>query len=394
MAPLKDIKVVELGVMIAVPAATEMLAGFGASVIKVEDTRLGDELRSFGSRRGGMSAWFANTNAGKRSIAVDLATEEGKEIMWKLLAGADVFIQGFRAGVMSKLGFDYKRVAKKLPELVYCSSTGFGETGPYAELPAYDPVIQALSGWAGCQLVDDKPTLHKTMVSDKAAAMYNAQAILAALIQKERTGKGCFIEASMLASNIMYNWPDVMMQCSLLEEDSQHLPNLLTHYRLYECTDGFVTVAVGTDKQWQFFCEALDAPEHFADERLKTAQDRGANMLHFFDTQSSIIAKFDVASIVERLRKADVPVAPVHKPEEVQHDPQVQARGVVEERVHPVIGRHLCAVQPASMFGELLEPGPAPMQGEQTYEILAELGYTGKSMTELETAGIVMGRDK
>ena len=173
MLPLDGIKVIELGVMIAVPAATANLAGFGASVIKVEDTSAGDELRKYGSTRNGMSAWFANANSGKRSISVDLNTTEGKEILWDLLATADVFIQGFRTGVTEKLGFGYKEVSQKRPEIIYCSSTGFGESGPYSDLPAYDPIIQGLSGWAGIQIVNKGPTLHKTMVSDKTAAMYN-----------------------------------------------------------------------------------------------------------------------------------------------------------------------------------------------------------------------------
>ena len=172
MPPLEGIRVIELGVMIAVPAATSSLAGLGASVIKVEDTGAGDELRKYGSTRNGMSAWFANANSGKRSISMDLTTTEGKEILWDLLATADVFIQGFRTGVTEKLGFGYKEVSKKNQRIIYCSSTGFGESGPYSDLPAYDPIIQGLSGWAGIQLVDNDPTLHKTMVSDKTAAMY------------------------------------------------------------------------------------------------------------------------------------------------------------------------------------------------------------------------------
>jgi len=389
MAPLSGIKVVEMGVMIAVPAASETLAGLGASVIKVEDTARGDELRSFGSSRGGMSVWFANANAGKRGLSVDLATDEGKDILWKILEDADVFIQGFRSGVVAKLGFDYETVSQKLPKLIYCSSTGFGETGPYADLPAYDPVIQAMTGWAGFQKVDDKPTLHKAMVSDKTAAVFNTQAILAALVQRGRTGEGCFIEASMMSSNLMYNWPDVMMHCSLLEEDGNHLPNLLSSYRLYPCQDGFITVALGTDKQFRSFCEALDAKEHLADERLDSAATRAANMQFVFNLIGEITARFDVATIVSRLREADVPVGPVLDPDEVVNDEHVKARKLVRERCHPVLGRHLGAVHPASMFGEELELSPAPMQGEHSREILAELGYDEDTLETLIKNGVV-----
>jgi crotonobetainyl-CoA:carnitine CoA-transferase CaiB-like acyl-CoA transferase len=389
MAPLSGIKIVELGVMIAVPGAAETLAGFGASVIKVEDTKRGDELRNYGSSKNGISAWFANTNAGKKSLSVDLATQAGKEILWKILADADVFIQGFRSGVVGKFGFDYDTVSKKLPKLIYCSSTGFGETGPYADLPAYDPLIQALSGWAGFQSVDGKPTLHKAMVADKTAAVFNAQAITAALVQRGRTGEGCFIEASMLESNVMFNWPDVMMHCSLLEEDGTHMPNLFASYRLYRCADGYATIACGTDRQWQSYCTALEGQEFLDDNRFKTASDRNANIVEFFNATEALSSKFSVDEVVERLRAADVPVAPVHSPEEVMNDPQIMHRNFIEERSHPRVGRFLGAKQPASMFNEDLELSPAPMLGEHTREILAEIGFDETNIDRMHNEGVI-----
>ena len=389
MPPLEGIRVIELGVMIAVPAATSNLAGFGASVIKVEDTIAGDELRKYGSTRNGMSAWFANANSGKRSISIDLNTSEGKKILWDLLAKADVFIQGFRTGVTEKLGFGYKEVSEKHPELIYCSSTGFGETGPYSNLPAYDPVIQGLSGWAGIQLVDKDPTLHKTMVSDKTAAMYNTQAILAALVQRASTGKGCFIEASMLDSNIMFNWPDVMMQCSLLEEDSLDLPNVLESYRLYRCADGFVTVSPGTDRQWNSFCDALGAAQQKVDEKLVTSKDRAKNIEYFFDTVARVVSKFDRSTIVGKLRDVGVPSGPVYLPEQVKDDPQVQARKTVRRYHHKIIGDFLGPKPLASMFGEAISLGDAPLQGEHTLEILSELGYAENVQKDLLEKSVI-----
>ena len=389
MAPLTGIKVVELGVMIAVPGAAETLAGFGATVIKVEDTVRGDELRNYGTTRNGMSGWFANANAGKRSISVDLTTDSGRKVMWQLLAEADVFIQGFRSGVVGKLGFGYDVVANRLPKLIYCSSTGFGESGPYADLPAYDPIVQALSGWAGIQSVDGKPTLHKTMVSDKTAASYNTKAILAALVQRGRTGEGCFIEASMLESNIMFNWPDVMMQCTVIEEDARHVPNIFDSYRLYKCTDGWVTIACGTDKQWQAYCHAMENPAYAEDPRFRSAADRGANIVAFFDATADMAARFDTATLVERLRAVDVPVAPVLAPEAVKEDEHVTARGFIEVKTHPIVGRFLGPKPPASMFGDNLELSPAPRLGEQSREVLTELGYSEEAINTLESEGVI-----
>ena len=389
MPPLSGIRVIEMGVMIAVPGAGETLAGFGAEVIKVEDTIRGDELRNYGSSKEGMSGWFANANAGKKSIAVDLNSEQGKAVLWQLLANADVFIQGFRAGVMEKLGFGYETIAEKYPSLIYCSSTGFGETGPYADLPAYDPIVQALSGWAGIQLTNNKPTLHKAMVSDKTAASYNTKAILAALVQRGRTGKGCFIEASMLESNIMYNWPDVMMQCTLLDEDASHVPNIFASYQLYQTRTGWVTVACGTDKQWQSFCAALDGETYANDSRFITAVDRAAHIVEFFAVIGELTAKFDGNIVVSRLRAADVPVAAVLMPEEVQHDDHIKSRDFIETRDHPVAGRYLSPKPPSAMFGEDLSLSPAPRLGEQTYEILTELGYSNEAIGDLLASGVV-----
>ncbi len=389
MAPLAGISVVELGIMIAVPAATETLAEFGASVIKVEDTGRGDELRNYGSTRNGMSAWFANVNEGKRSVSVDLSTDHGQEILWKLLETADIFIQGFRAGVVGKFGFDYESVSARFPTLIYCSSTGFGESGPYADLPAYDPIIQALSGWAGIQTVDGQPTLHKTMVSDKIAAVYNAQAITTALVQRGRTGEGCYIEASMLESSIMFNWPDVMMQCSILEDDANHVANIFNSYQLYQCSDGYVTIACGNDKQWRAFCSALDATEYLEDERFTSAAVRGANIDAFFKVTAEIASRYDVATLVETLRIADVPVAPVHLPEAVKDDPQIVAREFIEEKVHPRVGRFLGAKPAISMFKQEIVLSPAPMLGEQTREVLLELGYDETTIDTLNKAGVI-----
>lgn len=393
MAALGGIKVVELGMNVAVPAATQNLASFGATVIKVEDTGFGDQFRNYGSSRNGMSGWFANTNQGKRGISVDLRTDGGKEILWRLLEDADVMIQGFRPGVISKYGFDYASVSARLPRIVYCSSTGFGESGPYVEQPVYDPVIQGLSGLAGAQTVDGNPTLHKTMISDKISASYNTMAILAALVQRQQTGEGCYLETSMLESNVAFNWPDIMMHCTLLEEDANHYPNTLESYCLYECKDGWVAFAGGNDAQWKSFCEALDAPEYLEDPHFATTTSRGINALEVFELTAELASRFTVSEFVERLRAANTPVAPVYAPDEVKDDPQLQARNYVVEKTHPHVGRYLTTQPLATVFGEQLELLPAPMQGEHSREILSELGYSDEDIDGLQSAGVIRSRD-
>jgi len=187
----------------------------------------------------------------------------------------------------------------------------------------------------------------------------------------------------------MYNWPDVMMQCTVMEEDASHVPNIFASYRLYECTDGWVTIACGTDRQWQSYCAVLEDTTYIEDERFKSAADRGANIAAFFDATADIVLRFDVDTVVTRLREADVPVAPVLAPEDVRSDPQVEARAFIEEREHPIVGRFLGPKHPASMFGEDLALSPAPRLGEQTREILGELGYADDAISDLLAAGIV-----
>lgn len=388
--PLADIRVIEIGQMIAVPAATYQLATQGAQVIKVEDIHHGDELRYYGSQKGGISAWFINANSGKRSIAVDLRDPDGKAILWKLLAEADVMIQGFRPGALDRLGFGAAAVLERYPNIVYCSSSGFGATGPYANAPVYDPVIQALSGWAGAQLTSQGPSIVRAMVADKIAALTTAQAITAGLVQRGKTGAGLHIEMSMLEANIDFVWPDTMMHASLLDKDAEHRPNLSQAYRLFACQDGWVSIAAGTDTQWAALARALDREELATDSNLATTTARASNVDAWYAAMGSAVAPFTVAAAVQRLRDADVPVAPVLDPSEVATDAQVIAAKIVQEVIHPVAGRILQPRASAAWFGAHVELVPAPMHGEHTDEILTELNYDRAAIQDLRDSATVM----
>jgi len=385
--PLEGIAVVELAQMIAVPGATFQLAAQGATVIKVENTEGGDDLRAYGSGKGGISGWFANANAGKRSIGLDLQTEPGREVLWKLLEDADVFIQGFRPGAVDRLGFDWEAVHSQNPNLVYVSSSGFGATGPYSDRPVFDPVIQALSGWAGAQTTDEGPTLIRGMVADKVAALTAAQAVCAALVGRGRTGVGEHIELSMLEANVAFNWPDVMMHCTVLDDDATHLPNLLAHYQLFPSADGWVSVTAGNDKQWQGVCDALDRPDLAADDRYASAASRGANFKDWYGAFGEMCRAFPTDELLARCQAADIPAVAALDPADVMNDQQVVARGAVREVDHPVIGRIRMPRQGAT-FASSGEPelGPAPLHAQHTDEILGELGYDDEVIARLRGA--------
>ncbi|MGI9329014.1 MAG: CaiB/BaiF CoA transferase family protein [Pseudomonadales bacterium] len=386
--PLSGLRVLELGQMIAVPAATHILAGYGAEVIKVEDTTAGDGLRYFGSKKNGMSGWFVNANWGKRSIAVDLKSQMGKDVLWSLLETADVFIEGYRFGVMARLGFSYEAVKARNPEIIYCASSGFGPDGPYADRPVYDPLIQGLSGWAGMQMHNGEPTLVRAMVADKIGAYANAQAIMAAVIQRHQTGQGCLVQSNMLESNLAFVWSDTMMDCTLLDDDVQQLPNLLTSYRLYPCADGLVAIAPGTDQHWQSMCDVLQ-PDVYADERFHSSAGRGEHSQEWMDTIERMVKPYPAATVVERLQGAEVPAAPVMNPHDVHTDPHVQATGMLIESMHPVVGNVRHPRPAAHYLGIELELIPAPKQGEHTTEILKEIGFNDLQVAELVDLGHV-----
>ena len=388
--PLDGVKIIELGQMIAVPGATYILATQGAEIIKVENTTGGDDLRMYGSRKDGMSGWFANANAGKRSIGIDLMSEEGKQVLWRLLKRSDIFIQGFRPGAVDRLGFSYAEVHSHLPELIYVSSSGFGSSGPYSERPVYDPVIQALSGWAGAQTTNEGPTLIRGMVADKVAALTTAQAITAALFRRNTTNEGQHVEISMFEANIAFNWPDVMMHETLLDEDALHLPNLLSSYQLFSTSDGWVSVTAGTDSQWEAVCKALERMDLATDERFSSASNRSKNFTAWYGAFDEMLGAFTTKEALDKCQIADVPAVSVLDPSDVANDPHVVDIGSIREKEHPVVGRLRVPRQGATFNGDPEhESTPAPTYCEHTDELLSEIGYTSEEIIGLRDSGTI-----
>lgn len=390
MAPLSSLRVLEFGTMIAAPQAAQILASYGASVIKVEDTLTGDQLRLYGSMKGNTSGWFLNVNAGKRSIALNLKDAAGVRIAKALTREADVLIEGYRDGVMERLGLGYEALRAINPALVYCSSSGFGAEGPYAGRPAYDPLIQALAGWAGSQQAQGHPSLVRGMVADKIAAANNAEAVLAALVQRAATGVGCHIRTNMLDANIAFLWGDVMMHETLQDEDALHRPNLMESYRLFKAADGWVSVAIGNDRQWREACSVLEQPQIAALEAFATAAERAQRIGDWYELIDRLVAPFSAADVVQRLVAADVPAAIVQAPERVFEDAHVRATTLVQESMHPQAGRYRHPRPRTAQFDGQPEPlCPAPAWGQQGTSILRELGLSEAEITELKEAGTV-----
>ncbi|MDX1581332.1 MAG: CoA transferase, partial [Alphaproteobacteria bacterium] len=277
--PLEGFRILDLTTMISGPYATMILADQGAEVIKIEPPGVGDFVRATGNRQGGFSANFLNNNRNKRSVTIDLKTTEGREVLLKLAETADAFIQNFRPGVVERLGVGYDDLSQAKPDIVYLSISGFGENGPLAAKPAYDPIIQAITGLTTVQAGSDteRPRLVRTIVPDKVTALNASQALTAALLQRERSGKGQHIRLSMLDAVMNFLWASDMGLQTFAEKELKDQRPASFIDLIYETRDGYMSVAVMNDAQWEGLTRAFDKLEWLEDERFKTPALRDRN---------------------------------------------------------------------------------------------------------------------
>src|SRR5580704_15108946 len=376
--PLHGYRVVDLSSMVSGPSATMLLADQGADVIKVENPQGGDHTRAAANRRGGFSASFLNNNRNKRSIVLDLKTPGGAEVLKRLLTGADVFIQNFRAGVIDRMGFGEAVVRALAPDIVYVSISGFGEQGPFAAKPVYDPLVQALSGLATVQAGSDqeRPRLVRTILPDKLTGIVAAQAITAALLARERTGKGQHVHLSMLDAVVAFLWGSDMGSQTFVDDELPQQEAASFIDLIYETADDHISAAVQTDREWTALTRALDRPEWLEDPRFATPALRHKHFNERLAMTQDVLRTRPAAEWLERLTAAGVPCAPVLTRSRMIEHPQVVANGVVVEIEYPGAGR-LRQARPAARFSATptsVRRG-APALGEHTDEILSEIGH-------------------
>ena len=374
--PLAGYRVLDLTSMISGPMATCLLGDQGADVIKVEAPGVGDLVRRLGVPRDGITASFATMNRNKRSIVLDLKQASDRAVFERLVGTADVVVQNFRPGVAERMGIGEAALRAIQPTLIYVSISGFGEKGPYAGKRVYDPVIQALSGLATIQgdRGQGRPKMVRVVIPDKVTAITAAQAITAALLARERSGQGQHVRLSMLDAMIALAWPEGYAGHTFVGHEQDAPRAALAQDLVFETADGFMTTGAVSDAEWQGLTRALDHPEWLDDERFRTPAGRVAYAKERLDQTADVLKTRTTAEWLDLLDAEQVPCAPILPLSEILRHPQVEASDLLVETDHPVAGR-IRQPRAAARFDATPTTlaRPAPMHGEHTAEILAEL---------------------
>ncbi len=389
--PLDGYRVIDVTQMISGPVATMILGDQGADVIKVEPPGRGDLTRMLGGGARPMSPIFATSNRNKRGMVLDLKQLRGVEILKQLVAGADVFVQNFRPGAAERMGIGEEALRAVKPDLVYVSISGFGETGPYAQKRVYDPVIQALSGLADIQGGSGKrPRMLRLIVPDKVTALTAAQAMTAALLARERTGKGQHVRLAMLDAVIHFLWPEGMARHTYLGRDVGVSRPTEVRDLVFETKDGFITAGAVADVEWHGLARALGHPEWLEDERFKTPAGRVKHADKRLEMTAEVLATGTSEQWLKILDEHQVPCAPVMRREDLVDHPQVIANELIVEADYPLTGRMQQARPPVRFDVTPAEiRRPAPGFGEHNDEVLEELGFDEALRRELKEAGVL-----
>ena len=368
--PLDGIKVIEISTIITASLSAMMLADQGAEVVKIEQTGFGDPLRYLGTQKGGVSAIFANVNRGKSSLELDLKKDTDLNSAKKLICEADVLINNFRPGVMEALGLSKAECKKINKNLIYVAITGFGKEGPFSNSPAYDHVVQAMSGATAIQSDGDKPQYMKTLLCDKITAYTATQSICSALYKREKTGEASSIDLSMLDSSMFFLWPDGMMNHTLLDNDVEILAPLTAAYNMYECKDGSISIAAMLDKHWHGIFKSVDKPELIDDQRFSSAAERSKNFIELLELVS-LFKNYTVEEMFERLSDNDVPCSTNLSLEQAITNQQVEDNYLVKEKITETQGK-LRMIRYPAIFDEekFINDKPAPKLGEDNKKLL------------------------
>jgi crotonobetainyl-CoA:carnitine CoA-transferase CaiB-like acyl-CoA transferase len=392
--PLEGVRVLDLSQIVSGPFAAMMLADLGADVIKVEPIGGGDPIRMGAFSRGGIAAMYLNTNRGKKAMSVNTQTERGREVVLDLMARSDVVIQNMRPGVVDRIGIGYAQCRQRNPKAIYCSISGYGSAGPWAHRPVLDPVIQGVTGIVARQQSEaiPIPDLVRMVIADKWTAQTAAQAIMAALFSRERTGSGQHLELSMLDATLYASWSDLMVDYTMIGDGVDGGLRVVDIYQLTDCSDAKLIYFGSSNTHIFGIMRALGRPELCSDPRFATRSEtqKPENFAALGKIFAEEFLKTSRDEILARLVENDVPCGPVLEPEEVLRNEQIVFNGSLVEWDHPTAGR---VRQPRHPVRFSLTPtdfgASCPVLGEHTDAILADLGRSDIEIDALRAAGDV-----
>jgi formyl-CoA transferase/CoA:oxalate CoA-transferase len=394
MKPLDDIFVVDLSRILSGPVCTMLMADMGAQIIKVEPPPVGDDSRLWGPPFiGGISTYFLSVNRNKKSLGLNLKTEGGRRILWKLIEKADVLIENFRPGVLGKLGFGYDAVSKANPRAIYCSISGFGQTGPYRERPGYDVIAQGESGMMDLTgYPDGPPAKLGASLADVMAGLYAFNGICLALLARHKTGKGQFVDVSLLdgmVSALTYHALIYLSTKRSPKRAGTRHPSIVP-YECFEARDGFVNIAVTNQKQWENLCQVLGFPEIAHDPRFESMEARLEHYSELRPKIERVVAGMSRREVIGTMSEVGIPAGPINTVGEILEDPHIHAREMVRELVHPDYGplRVLGIPIKLSDTPGAVENAP-PKFGEHNREVLSGLGFGEDDVSRFEKDGVI-----
>ena len=394
MQPLQGMRVVDLTKVLAGPLCGQYLGEYGADVIKVETVGGGDDTRRWLPQAQGESAIFVAVNHNKRSIAIDLKSQKGQEIVHRLVKDADIVLQGFGGGTAKKLGVDYATLSALNEELIYCEISGFGRNGPLGNAPGYDVMLQAFSGMLSTMGHPEGGVARASFSPvDIGTAMNALSGVLAAVIERGRTGKGMYLEVSLLdtALGFMTYMAQSYWQTGVNPRPMGTAHPSMVPYQAFDAQDGAIMLGAGNDAQWNRFCTVAGL-EAWADHPdFATNALRVANHEQVVALLNPVMKSKTVAQWMACLEQVNVPCSPIHTLGQALAHPQVQARDILAETVHPVLGRVKNIGHPAQFQHQPRTASrPAPLLGEHTHEILHQLGYDAQQIACLEQHDVVV----
>jgi len=404
--PLQGIVVLDLSRILAGPWATQVLADYGAVVLKVEHPRGGDDTRKWGppylrdaaGHETGESAYYLSANRGKRSLAIDFSQPEGQQLVRRLAAQADVLVENFKVGGLARYGLGYEQLAAANPRLVYLSISAFGQDGPDAAKPGYDAMIQGMGGLMSITGLPDGepgggPQKVGVAVADLMCGMYAVSAILAALIDRSRSGRGQYIDLSLLDSQVAWlanqNLNYLVSGQPPRRQGTAH-PNIVP-YQAFQTADGHLMLAVGNDAQFARFCTAAGAEELASDPRYRTNQARVAHRAELVPQLAGLLKQKTTRAWLEALEGAQVPCGPINDLAEVFAEPQVRHRQLRLDLPHPTAGRAPGVRNPVRFSRTAIEYGRAapPLGADTAAELQARLGLEEPVLTDLAARGVI-----